>query len=155
LLLAACGTTDGEFPSLEQRPYENKNPVILPEASPAMALTLPAELTAKLDRLNERHRASHAVFSKDLSSVQALASQAAGSAAGSEKWVDAHLRLSRLDKARADSVAVVREFDKLIADQADGDSNLVPLLAEAQKPVVDAVAAQNAEIARLSRLIGE
>lgn len=87
--------------------------------------------------------------------VQVLAARAAGSPPGSESWVNAHLQLSRLDKARADSVAVVREFDVLIAEQADSDSDFVPFLTDAQKPVAEAVAVQNAEIERLSRLIGE
>ncbi len=87
--------------------------------------------------------------------MQSVAANAAGSTTGSEGWVNAHLQVSRLEKARADSVAVVREFDGLITEQADGDSDFVPLLTEAQKPVADDVAAQNAEIERLSRLIGE
>jgi hypothetical protein len=154
-LLAACGTTEGEFPSLERRPYESKNPIAVPESPAPAPVALPATLAAQVESLNTRHRSAQAAFAKDLPSVQALASQAAGSAAGSETWVDAHLRLSRLDKARADSVAVVREFDALIAGQADGDTDFVPLLTDAQTPVADAVATQNAEIERLSRLIGE
>ena len=154
-LLSACSTTEGEFPSLERRPYESKNPVVAPEASSPVPVTLPAALAAKVAALNARHKAAQAVFATDLPSVQSVAARAAGSTPGSEGWVNAHLQLSRLDKARADSVAVVREFDTLIADQADADSNLVLLLTDAQKPAANAVAAQNAEIARLSRLIGE
>lgn len=87
--------------------------------------------------------------------MQMAASKAADSAPGSESWVNAHVQLSRLDKGRADSVAAVREFDSLIADANGGDSTLVPLLTNAQKPLADDVAAQNDEINRLSRLIGE
>jgi hypothetical protein len=90
-----------------------------------------------------------------LPAVETLASSASGSAPGTESWVNAHLELSRLDQARADSIAVVREFDSLIAEQGKTDSNLVPLLSKAQQPVSDTIAAQNAEIDRLSRLIGE
>lgn len=154
VLLTACTSMEGEFPSLERRSYENNDPIAEPEAPPAPT-ALPAELAAKVDALNVRHGAAAATFAKDLPSVQALASRASGSAAGTENWVNAHLQLSRLDKARADSVAVVREFDGLIAAQGDGDSMLVPLLTDAQKPVADDVAAQNAEIERLSQLIGE
>lgn len=153
-LLGACNTVEGEFPSLERRPYENNNPISTPEAPPP-PVALPADLSAKVNALNARHRAAQRAFDTDLPSLQSVASRAAGSAAGSETWVNAHLQLSRLDKARADSVAAVREFDTLISEQSDTDSNLVPLLTEAQRPVADAVAAQNAEIERLSRLIGE
>ncbi len=118
-------------------------------------MALPAELSAKVDSLAARHRAAQANFAKTLPSVQAVATKAAGSATGAESWVNAHLQLSRLDKLRTDSVAVVRDFDSLIADQGTGDPAMVPLLADAQKPVADDVAAQNDEINRLSRLIGE
>jgi alkylhydroperoxidase family enzyme len=153
ILLAACGTTEGQFPSLERRPYENNNPIAAPEAPPP-PIALPAELTVKVDALNARHRAAQAAFDKDLPSVQSVAARAAGSSAGSENWVNAHLQLSRLDKARADSVAVVRDFDSLIADAGTRDSTFVPLLTEAQRPISDDVAVQNVEIERLAELIG-
>lgn len=155
IMLSACAAEEGKFPSLDRRPYESKNPVIAPEAPPPAPVALPAELAALVAALTVRHTAAEATFAADLPSVQSVASKAAGSAAGSESWVNAHLQLSRLDKARADSIAVVREFDTLIAEQADGDGDFVPLLTDAQRPVADAVAAQNAEIERLSQLIGE
>lgn len=153
-LLGACSTVEGEFPSLERRPYENNNPISAREA-PLSPVVLPADLSAKVAMLNARHRAAQQAFDTGLPSLQSVASRAAGTAAGSETWVNAHLQLSRLDKARADSVAAVREFDTLISEQSDTGSNFLPLLTEAQRPVADAVAAQNAEIERLSRLIGE
>ena len=154
-LLAACTSAGEEFPSLERRPYESDNPVVAPEAPAPAPVTLPAGLSAKVDSLAQRHRAAQANFANTLPSVQAVAIKAAGSATGSESWVNAHLQLSRLDKLRTDSVAVVRDFDSLIADQGTGDPAMVPLLTNAQKPVADDVAAQNDEINRLSRLIGE
>lgn len=155
LLLSACSTTEGQFPSLERRPYESNAPISAPEAAPAAPTELPAQLQAKVDALTRRHGAAQADYQRKLPAVQALASRASGSAPGTESWVNAHLELSRLDDSRADSVAVVREFDSLIADQGKIDSSLVPLLSNAQQPVVDMVAGQNAEINRLSRLIGE
>lgn len=155
LLLSACSTTDGQFPSLERRPYENNAPISAPEAAPAVPTELPAPLQAKVDALTQRHAAAQADYQRKLPAVQALASRASGSAPGTESWVNAHLELSRLDDSRADSVAVVREFDSLIADQGKTDSSLVPLLSNAQLPVADMIAGQNAEINRLSRLIGE
>jgi hypothetical protein len=155
IVLTACAADEGKFPSLDRRPYESRNPVTAPEAPQPAPVALPAELAARVDALNARHKAAQASFAKDLPTVQSVASSASGGSPGSESWVNAHLQLSRLDKVRADSVAVVREFDTLISEQADADSDLVPLLTDAQRPVADAVAAQNAEIERLSRLIGE
>ncbi len=113
------------------------------------------ELKAQVDALLARHQVAHAAYLERVDAVGAVAARAAGSAPGSEAWVNAHVTLSRLDKIRDDSVAAVRAFDTLIADANAGDSGLVALLTDAQKPVADDVAAQNDEIRRLSRLIGE
>jgi hypothetical protein len=155
IMLSACAANEGMFPSLERRPYESEKPIAVPDAPPPAPVILPAALANQVAALNARHRAAQADFARALGAVQSVASRAAGSAAGSESWVNAHLQLSRLDKVRADSVAVVREYDGLIAGQADGDTDFVPLLTEAQKPVADDVSTQNAEIERLSQLIGE
>ena len=154
-LLAACSTTEGAFPSLERRPYESNAPISEPVVLPTAPVSLPSEIAAKVDALLGRHRAGQSAFAAGLGAVQAVVSGAAGSSPGSESWVNAHVQLSRLDKARADSVAVAREFDSLISDAGALDSAFVPLLTTAQKPVVDDIAVQNAEIDRLSRLIGE
>ena len=116
---------------------------------------MPVELKAQVDALLLRHQVAHAAYLGRLDAVRAVAARAAGSAPGSEAWVNAHVILSRLDKMRDDSVAAVRAFDGLIADASAGDSGLVALLTDAQKPVADDVAVQNDEIRRLSRLIGE
>lgn len=155
VLLSACAADEGRFPSLERRPYETDNPIQEPVAPPPAPAVLSAELAAKVDALIARHRAAQGAFAKGLGSIQAMASKAAGSTPGTESWVNAHLQLSRFDKARADSVSVVREFDSLISEQGETASALVPLLTDAQKPVADDVSAQNEEIERLSRLIGE
>jgi uncharacterized protein (UPF0210 family) len=63
--------------------------------------------------------------------------------------------LSRLDKMRSDSVAALRDFDGLIAEAGVRDADIAVLLTEAQRPVAEDVAEQNAEIARLSKVIGE
>lgn len=155
IILASCGSMEGQFPSLERRAYENNDPIIPPVTAPAAPVSMSVELKAQVNALLSRHLAAHAAYIGRLDAVRAVASRASGSAAGSEGWVNAHVLLSRLDKARADSVAAVRAFDTLIADASAGDSGLVALLTDAQKPVADDVAAQNAEIQRLSRLIGE
>jgi hypothetical protein len=116
---------------------------------------LSAELATKLNALLAKHTAANQDFLRGLGAVQSTASKAAGTAPGSEAWVNAQLMLSRLDKMRADSVAVLREFDGLITDAGAVDADMAALVTEAQRPVTEDVAAQSTEIARLSRLIGE
>ena len=154
LLLPGCSTPDGDFPSLERRPFETETPVAEPVA-PAAPTVLPAALADKVSTLTNRHQAASASFAKALPNVQRIAAGAASRSAGSEAWVNAHLLLSRLDKMRFDSVAALGEFDGLIGDHIDGDSGYVALLVEAQEKIAAEVAAQKAEIERMSRLIGE
>ena len=153
--LAACASTEGQFPSLERRPYETNAPIAPPAESPAAPSVLSAELATKVDALRTRHSAAHAAYQRGLPAVQSTASRAAGTAPGSEGWVNAHVLLSRLDRMRADSVGVMRDFDALIAEAGALDAGVAALVTEAQRPVAEEVAAQNTEIARLSRLIGE
>jgi hypothetical protein len=153
--LAACASTEGQFPSLERRAYETSAPITPPAESPAAPSVLSAELATKVDTLLARHRAAQAAYQNGLPAVQSTASRASGTSPGNEAWVNAHVVLSRLDKARSDSVGVLRDFDALIAEAGARDAGMAALLTEAQRPVADDLAAQNAEIARLSRLIGE
>ena len=155
ILLASCGSIDGQFPSLERRAYENNDAITAPITPPAAPVSMSVELKAQVDALLARHKIAHAAYLERLDAVRSVAARAAGSAPGSEAWVNAHVILSRLDKIRDDSVAAVRAFDSLIADANAGDSGLAALLTDAQKPVIDDVAVQNDEIRRLSRLIGE
>lgn len=154
--LSACGLPEGSFPTLERRPYEIDGPNIAPVvAQPAAPLALPPDLAAKVDALGKRHRTADASFRNGLSAMRSIASKAAGTSPGSEAWVNAHLELSRLDKARADSVAALGEMDGLIADQIEGDSVYLALLVDVQQGIATQVAAQRAEIDGLSRQIGE
>ncbi len=156
LALTACSAPSGQFPSLERRPFETQAPpteTLTP--APAAPTALPAALAVKASALAARHKAANASFAESLATMRGTAANAAGAAPGSESWVNAHLQLSRVDKARADSVAALGELDALIAEQIDGDSAYVTLLTGIQQNIAVEVAAQRAEIDRMSRQIGE
>jgi hypothetical protein len=155
LILAACGTSEGGFPSLERRSYEADAPIAAPGDSATAPFVVSAEFAAKIDALQARHTAAHGAYLRGMPAVQLTAAQAARTSPGSEAWVNAHLMLSRLDKMRSDSVAALRDFDVLIAEAGARDAGLAAHLTEAQRPVTEDVAEQNAEIARLSKVIGE
>ncbi len=155
VILAACTAPGGHFPSLAPRVSEANVPFVALAESAAPSAVLPAELAAKSNALLARHQVANQEFLHGLGAVRSTASKAAGSSPGTEPWVNAHMLLSRLDKARADSVAALRDFEGLIDDVGARDAALATLLTEAAKPAAEDVAAQNAEIARLSRVIGE
>lgn len=78
---------------------------------------------------------------------------------GSEAWVNAHVVISRLDHARADSVAALGEMDNLVANRFDAEANgafplIMPLLTPIQTNMAASVNLQNAEIERLSLIVG-
>jgi hypothetical protein len=154
LLLSGCSTPEGSFPSLERRPFETEAPVA-ESVVPAAPTALPDLLADKIMVLSKRHNAASASFVNGLPNMQRIAAGAAGRAAGSEAWVNAHLQLSRLDKQRLDSVAALSELDGLIADQIDGDTGYVALLVEVQEKIAAEVAMQKSEIERMSKQIGE
>jgi hypothetical protein len=167
-IVSACAAPQGEFPSLMRRPYETNAPITAPlppeTAGPAM---LSPGLAAKANALSARHRAANNTYRELLTPTAAAARSAAGAGVGSEAWVAAQLQVSRLDKARADSKAALAELDRLITAQLDADSqdnsqgssqgsgkDIAALLMEFQADIATDTAAQDAEIDRLSALIG-
>lgn len=160
LLLAACSTPEGDFPSLQKRAYETDNPVEEPADTHAeIATALDPAIKAKADSLRARYRAGQAAFDKGLPEIRKLAAGAAGAKPGTETWVNAHLQLSRLDKARFESVAALTAIDDLVSDTENLDLNggpaQAPLLAPIQKEIATGTGAQNDMIDQLSRQIGE
>jgi hypothetical protein len=161
IFLSGCSTPEGEFPSLAKRPYETAAPMVEPVAPPVlMAMTLPDDIAAKVRGLLARHEKAQAVFDRDLSSLRNIAGKASGSEIGSESWTAAQTALSRLDKARADSVAAQGELDILVTGITNGASNentpgVINILTSYQSQLGDAIAKQTEEIDRLSKLIGE
>jgi hypothetical protein len=98
--LTACAAPGVQFPSLERRPYETNAPVAAPAGSPAPSAVLSAELGVKSNALLARHTAANQDFLRGLGAEQSTALKAAGTAPGSEPWVNAHVMLSRLEDAR-------------------------------------------------------
>jgi hypothetical protein len=160
LSLAGCSTPEGTFPSLAKRPFETNAPAAEPDSIPVLKATaLPADLSAKIDALMARHIKAKAAYDAASPAVRSLANGAAGSPVGSEAWVNAQQQLSRLDKARYDSVAVQGELDELVTEQNDAESkngtaSFLDLLAPYQAMIAEDVAAQAKEIDRLAALIG-
>ncbi len=157
LLLAGCASVEGDFPPLSKRPYEDGDPLAIPETPPPPPVAaLPGPLQTKVDALLARARAAQEAFAAALPLAASAAQAAAGSTAGTEGWVNAHMLLSRADAARADAVAALGEIDRLIADEREKGVNggVITLLAAPQAQIAALVNAQTAEVERLTKLIG-
>jgi hypothetical protein len=160
LVLSACASPDGEFPSLLRRPYESKAPIADPVAPSIPApVSLSAELSSRVAILSARHRAAASDYAGLLPTVTAAARAATGSNVGSEAWVNGHLQVSRLDKARADCKAVLSDMDRILTTQLDTETKGMspeysPQIANIHAGWLAAANAQDEEIERLSALIG-
>jgi hypothetical protein len=161
IALSGCKAVEGDFPSLAKRPFESTNPnappLVVPETP--IAESLPADMALVVANLVQRHQKAQDQYVGMLAAVQGQAARAAGSAMGSEAWINAHLAVSRLDSARADSVAALAEMDALIEKQiereeSDNSPRLIALLEPKQRLLIAAVAEQSSELDRLAKQIG-
>jgi hypothetical protein len=157
LSLAACATTQGDFPPLSKRPFEKAGPIEEPAvAAPALSSSLPGPIAAQTNALLARSGAASAAFARAQPQAEASARTASGAGVGSESWVQGHMLLSRLDATRSDGVAALGEIDRLIAAERDrgADDGIIGFLATAQQEIATAVIGQNEKIAQLHRTIG-
>ena len=156
LTLGGCVSASGDFPSLAKRPYEKANPVEEVAVAETLTTTLSADLQRQVDALLSRSNMAHAAFENALPLVRATIQSAGNPVTGSESWANAHTALSRTDSLRADGVAALGEMDRLVAREREkgADSGLVALLAAPQQTIAGRVTAENAEVERLTQLIG-
>ena len=156
LTLSGCASADGDFPSLAKRPYEKANPIEEIAVVETLTTMLPADLQKQVDALLSRSSVAHAAFENVLPATRSIIQAAGNPATGSESWVNAHTVLSRTDSLRADGVAALGEMDRLVATEREkgADSGLVALLTAPQQTIAGRVTAENAEVERLTQLIG-
>jgi hypothetical protein len=158
--LSGCAASGGEFPSLSRRPFESGTPIEAPVVAPVpVASDLPDAFARQVGALQSRHNKAAASYAAMLPAALQVANAARGSMMGSEAWVNAHVVISRLDHARADSVAALGELDNLVAKRFDAEADgafplIMPLLSPIQSDMAASVASQNAEIERLSLIVG-
>lgn len=115
ILLSACASTPGEYPSLARRPIERVTGVMAaPPAPPAPAPVDPA-VARQLDSLLDRVRAANAKFESREGRVRKVVSAAAGAAKASEAWSVAMVALADLDAARSEGMVALADIDAIYA----------------------------------------
>ena len=156
LTLGGCASATGDFPSLAKRPYEKANPVEEVAVVETLTTMLSADLQKQVDALLSRSTVAHAAFENALPSIRSTIQSAGNPATGSESWANAHTALSRTDSLRADGVAALGEMDRLVAREREkgADSGLVALLTAPQQIIAERVISENAEVERMTQLIG-
>ncbi len=163
LLLSACaGEVAGEVPSLTKRPYELSPEQVAALANAPLdgagdnglrdgpAPALPPATEAAMEAALADHRAGQSAFARDLAPARSAIAAARGATVGSENWVVAQMALTRLDSARAPSMAALGALDSLYAQTVSAlGVNNARLLEDARQSVARDVFEQNREVAAL------
>ena len=135
-LVACASVDDGQYPSLARRAVELRAAAPV-ETSPTPALPEPAtaDLATAFAALRNDAGRGDTAFAAELARSRALIESARGSASESEAWVQAQIRVSALDSARAPSTLALAEVDRLtvergVAGNAAGAAELASLQVE-------------------------
>lgn len=118
LLLGACASDDGAYPSLARRPAERVTATWPPAPPPPEPAPPPLEraTTDRLDLLVGQVRSADAKFHGKEGRTRALVSAARGAPMGSEAWSVATVSVSELESARAEAMLAMAELDSLYAE---------------------------------------
>ena len=163
VLLSACaGEVAGEVPSLAKRPYE-----LSPEQVEALANApidgagddglrdgpappLPPATASAMNAAVADHQRANQAFTLELPSTRSAIAAAHGAPVGSEAWVVGQMALTRLDSARAPSIAALGALDTQYAQtvSALGVHNAGRIAFEREQMAED-VEEQNKIIAEL------
>tara|TARA_R110001606_G_scaffold161404_1_gene305294 strand:+ start:437 stop:952 length:516 start_codon:yes stop_codon:yes gene_type:complete len=149
--LSGCGMQQGDFPSLQKRPYEDE-PVMDEAAAPATANSvLSADQLIKLSAAVKSSNSADEQFQAKLPAVKRRVDAARGAAQSSESWVVAHMELAEMEILRSPSVEALADIDALyraqlereMADAASGGTSVIIKRRDAVQVQVDR---QQAEI---------
>ena len=95
--LSGCAMQQGDFPSLQKRPYEDVAAVDESAVPAPTTVSLSAELQSKLNAAVTRSGTAHRQFQTKLPAVKKRVDAARNAAMSSESWVAAHVELAALE----------------------------------------------------------
>ncbi len=114
--LSGCAMQQGDFPSLQKRPYEDDPVMVESPPPPAPDFSLPADLQSTLSAAVARSGAADDRFQARLPSVKRQVDAARNAAVSSESWVAAQMELAALEIERSPSVEAMADIDALYRD---------------------------------------
>lgn len=115
ILLGACASTPGEYPSLARRPLERVSGNWAPPPAPPPPAQLDPAVAHQIDSLLERVQAADVKFQTRESRVRKVISAAKGAAKASEAWSVAMVALADLDAARSEGMVALADIDAIYA----------------------------------------
>lgn len=150
LVLTACATDEGTYPSLAKRPQERITATWPPPPPPPPPAPAPLE-TATLDRIDlllAQARSADAGFRAKEGRARSLVAAAAGAPLGSEAWAVASIAVAELEAARAKAMLAMSELDSLYADARTAGRDTAPIEA-ARQNVMAIIASEDEVLASL------
>ena len=156
--LSGCAMQQGDFPSLQKRPYEDVAGVDESAVPAPITVSLPAEQQSNLNAAVTKSGTAHKQFQAKLPAVKKRVDAARNAAVSSESWVAAHMELAALEMLRSPSVDALADIDALYRTQleresAEGQTGGTDIIAEQRNAVQAQVARQQTDMdAMTSRL---
>jgi hypothetical protein len=150
LLLAACATPEGEYPSLDIRPAERASGTLVPPPAPYVPPPIPAPVLGRLEQLAADAASAHRAFLTEAPAARSAVAAASGAEMGSDGWARASVALAGLESARGKVMIALADLDRLMVDAAVEGRELERIVAT-RNAVIAQVDEQNAVIERLQR----
>ena len=141
LLLTACSSAGGPYPSLQPRAAEAIDPR-LPPVRPMNDRPVTRALASQLAALVDQARGGDAAFEPAMTTAERLAATAGGTQ--SESWISAQTALSAAIAARRPTAVAQGDIDALGAIRLQTQGGIAPNDLKA----IDSAAAEVASIAR-------
>ncbi len=151
ILLAACASKPGEYPSLARRPIERVSGSLAAPPPPAAPVSADPAVINQIDSLLERVRAADARFKLRESRVRQAIDAAKGAAKASERWSLAMIALADLDAARSEAMLALADIDAIYsagriegepASEAKAARDAANALVAAQDKIIAGLQAQ-------------
>ena len=156
--LSGGAMQQGDFPSLQKRPYEDDSAMVEPAVPVTIISSLPADVRNRLDSVVAQSSAAHAQFRALLPVVKQQVDAARGAAVSSESWVVAQTELAALEMVRSPSVEALADMDALYREQlerelANDSSGGTDIIAGQRDAVQAQVDRQQTEIDAMKNLL--
>jgi hypothetical protein len=150
LLLSACASPGGPYPSLQPRAAEAVDPRV-PVERPINDRPVTADLAAQLAQLVAQARSGDTAFAPAIAEAERLAS--AAGAPQSEGWTVAQEAVSAAISAREPTVKALSDVDALGANALQAQGGIAPNdLAAIQAAASEIAALDSAQAARIKAL---
>ena len=152
VLVAACKTPEGEYPSLAIRPAERATGTLYP-VKPYVPPPTPPAVSDRLAQLTAQVTMAHAAFERQVPAARNAVNAARGSGPGADAWSLAQVALAGLESSRSQAMIALADFDRLYVDAATQGGELTRIAA-ARDAATARVDEENATIGSLAGALG-